>query len=683
MGSTSSPPLPPPSTAADTLYQVPRSNSVDPLSQESAEVPTTFAISPTQKDNVYSVPKPVGGGGDLYSAPRPHRQHSREETLTTPDVGGSVIYNVPSSRPAVAQGQRPQMVKPPEEGQDLHNTPGPTVANGHDQYNSPRPTTVPQTHTNGGAQAPQNGHEIYNVPRAAMESSKQEEDDGLYRVPRPVEPHNVPKPPHTRSSYDTLQAVHNSNDYQANKAGGNPSSATPNQVNTRQPIPIPEQETYSVPRPANPSSPVGGRRGDTNGRRYPYDYVDHRLQRIPERGGTLKSSRSLESLVRNRVTLSPDSSPSFQPPGRAQRTPSPRALQHKYIEIDIDDFRETSPTSPPTASAGKRGRFHLQPQTQTRPENVYAEISDSESPVRPRLHPENVMTQPVQSHQQVNGGVKHTGINNTPLPTQQGRMYLPQTNGVSKEARALHDEGYELVLPADKAARNLTLQQQKQATPPMVINRTQSVSSYSWNTHRLANGGHPVIGGDMSLSRLGTSEPQNSSAATDEYVIVNRRDFNPQSTQPRDITVALPHLGSSSQSLSTESSSRVIVEDEYEVMSSVKRGLGDHGNRLPQFAMVPSIKKRGSVPSSNGSPAVGSLPRGNPQSIRDSLELDSIETGSRASVGSGSHLDELVGPLSPIDAGAPQNLQPFSRKKGVIRIASGIPNDITPSKELK
>jgi hypothetical protein len=686
-GSTSSPPLIPPNTSADTLYQVPRPNSVDHLSQESAEIPASFAISPTQKDNVYSVPKP---GSELYSAPRPQRQTSRDETPTTPDVGGSVIYNVPSSRPIQHQQQvHPQMVRPPESGQELYNTPRALASNGHDHQihtlasTHQIPTNTPQT--------PQNGHELYNVPRSALESTREVEDEALYKVPRSLEAppdlYSVPKPSQTRSSYDSLLEVRKSADYRANKAGSNPTSDTPvHQQNIiRQPIPTPEQETYSVPRPANPPSPVSGRRGDTaNGRRYPYDYVDHRIPRGDNRG-VLKPSRSLESLVRNRVTLSPDSTPSSQPHGRVQRTPSPRTLNHKYIEIDVDEFRETSPSSP--SSTGKRGRFHLQPQPKQRQENVYAEISESESSARRRgSHLEGTSTQ------HVNGGPTYTAVNNTPLPMQQGKVYPQQSNSnslnVSKEARALHEEGYELVLPADEAARNLTLQQQKQATLPMNIHRTQSVStSFSRNTHHLANGGHPHVGGDTSFSKFSTSGPQNTGTGTDEYVIVNRRDMNLPPTQPRDIPAPLLYDSgfSESQGLNAGTPSRILVEDEYEVMSSVKRGTG---TRQPQFAMVPSVptKKRGSVPSTNGTPTGA---RSINHSVRDSLDLDSIDSGSRASLGSGSHLDELVGSLSPIDAGVPPIPPPPYNgnggpgRKSITRIASGSPHDISLSKELK
>ena len=694
-GSTSSPPLipPAPNTSSDALYQVPRPNSVDRLSQESAEIPVSFAISPTQKDNVYSIPKPAGGS-DLYSAPRPQRQMSLDEVPNIPDIGGSVIYNVPSSRPVAIQQQQqashPQMVKHPEAvQQELYNTPRAALAsNGHHT-----PSSIQQTYTNT-PQTPQNGHELYNVPRSALESSRQEEDEALYKVPRSLEAppdlYNVPKPSQTRSSYDTLQEVQNSSDYKVNKPGSNPSYSitTHHSETVRQPIPLPEQETYSVPRPANPPSPVGGRTA-TNGRRYPYDYVDHRIPRT-DKMGVLKPSRSLESLVRNRVTLSPEST---LPQGRVQRTPSPRTLNHKYIEIDVDDFRETSPSSPSysstPSSAGKRNRFHLQPTPQQRHENLYAEISDSETPPRRGPHPESTTT---QSHMN-GGGPPYTAVNNTPLPLQQqGKMYQSQSSNnlnVSKEARALHEEGYELVLPADEAAKNRTLKQQRQATLPMNIHRTQSVStSYIRNIHHLPNGGHrPPIGGDTSFAQLSTSGPQNSSSGSDEYVIVNRRDMNLPPTQPRDIPVPLPHAGGSSQSLiSTGSSSKIIVEDDYEVMSSIKRGSNDTGVRQPQFAMVPSVpsKKRSpTVLSSNGTPTI---PRGINHSVRD---LDSVETGSRASVGSGSHVDELIGPLSPIDAGVvpPIPPQPYGSsgpgKKSVIRIASGSPHDITLSKELK
>ena len=676
------------------------------------------------------MPKSAGNGaGDLYSAPRPLRQQSREEISSTPDAGnGSIIYNVPTSRPATQPQQQtlssfPGMVKVAESvsehhdtprnipEQELYNSPRPAAVsvpvsthqssssvqlpeNGHELYNAPRAApaavSVPvSTHqTSSSVQLSENGHELYNVPRAALDA-KQED---LYNVPRSLEPgtdlYNVPK---SRSNYDSLQTVQNSKQYHANQPGGNSVSADRAASQHRQPLPTPDQETYSVPRSANPPSPVGERRAEANGRRYPYDYVDHRLKHLEQ--GALKSSRSLESLVRNRVSLSPDA-PS-QPQSQSHRTPSPRALQHKYIEIDIDELRESSPSSPLGDSTGRRVEPYSSTHTQSRSENVYAEISDSESGQRRGSHPGNITGQPTPSSRQqlMNSAQKLSAVNNTPLPQQQGRPYILQNtnaglSSVSKEARALHEDGYELVLPAEDAARNLALKQKQAATMPMSIARTQSVSSYNRSTHHhmMTNGVHPPMGGDAGQAILGTSSPHSHRPNTDEYVIVNRRDFKQTPTLPRDIPVSQPpQSGALSQTPSTGSSSRFIVEDEYEIMSSVKIQDVNRGGRLTQFTMASSVPSKmwGFAPSSNGSPTTNSVSRGTLQSVRDSLDLESVETSSRASVGSGGHLDEPVGPLSPIDSGAPSIAQSGSGKKNVVRIASGSPLDLTSSKELK
>ena len=647
-------------------------------------------ISPTEKDSgLYNVPKPINDGSDVYSTPRPHRQLSSEEMASSvPDVGGAVIYNVPSSivRP-LHQPQHPKMVRPPEDGRH-EAVPNPSTTNGSHQelHNAPKPMPGAETTPLGS------DGEAYNVPRAALESyvqQQQESDDGLYKVPRSLDVtsdglYNVPKPSEGPSTYDSLQTVHDSTEYQVNNGRGPPSSVQ-YPMSSRQPLPTPDQDTYSIPRPASSATLANGRHGGVERQRYPYDYVDHTLPRAVH--GTLKTSRSLESLVRNRVNLSPEA-PSNPPTGRSYRTPSPRARDHKYIEIDIDDF-----TSPPSSSSGspvKRG--HLKEEKQRGKENLYTEIKDSQQ-YRRSSHPENSVQQNTDHYTLVpsNLPASAVSINNTPQPLEGGgRKYLSQSsvNGASKEAMALHDEGYELVLPAENVARNMALHQQRQQpSQPLSIPRAQSVSQRAHAT----NG---KLAAEWGVAQLGTSGPLNQGRETDEYVIVNRRDVN-QPTLPRDIPVVpLPQAhGNVPQSFDTASSHN----EQYEVMTSVKKQVGEvdrGGYGGPQFAMVPPVptKKCGSVSSTSRGSIVSasSLPRSDligRQSLRDSFDLDSIDTGSQISTGSPGHLDDLVGPLSPVDSGvSPINVShPLSatEKKNVIRIASGSPHDLTPSKELK
>ena len=616
------------------------------------------------------------------------------------------------------------MVRPPQDNShDLYNTPRPTpVGNGHDLYNTPQAAlgngiTLPS----GGSDASHNGdsagnHEVYNVPRAALESNAQLGEDsvgGLYKVPRtleaPTDTYSVPKPTQKRKNYDSLEAVHNSADYKANNGSVAPLSIhdhasirepngsvaplsihnhasirepngsvaplsihnhasirEPNgsvaplsihdHASIREPMPTPDQDTYSVPRPSNSSSP-------SNKRRYAYDYVDHTLPRTVN--GRLKSSRSLESLVRNRVTLSPEN-PTTE---RSYLTPSQRALRHKYIEIDLSP--RPSSTSPNRHQRQQNGQV-------VKNDNLYAEIPDTQ--IRRSSSPTN-------RYATVPSNLRASAVNNTPLPSQEQMHQSSSTNAihnVSKEARALHEEeGYELVLPVHKTARNLAIQ--KQATLPMNIGRTYSTSQSS--RHTITNGRHP---GNLAVTQYSTSGPQGQSPGTDEYVIVNRRDFN-QPTQPRDIPVPLPQAHSNnftSQILNTSTpSSRPIAEDEYEVMTSVKKQVSTLGGNNGELSNVPPvpIKKHGSLSNRHSSVSIpNSLPRSDligRQSLRNSLDLESIETGSRTSTCSSNHLDELVGPLSPIYSG----VHPLGipEKKNVIRIASGSPHDITPSKDLK
>ena len=666
---------------------------------------------------MYSVPKTAANGSDLYSAPRPQKQMSIEDTPSTPDVGGTVIYNVPSSKPPPINQPQPQqpmkLVRPLQDhrGQELYNVPRVAAAtatgseNGHEFfYNTPRASlesSVPLLNGGGGGGigggGVQNGSsatdclELYNVPRSARESfalqTEDDDSDGQYKVPRSLDAldvYSVPKP--KRENYDSLEAVHNSADYKSNNGRGAPFN---DPADSRQPMPTPDQDMYNVPRPSNSTSP-------SNGRRYPYDYVDHTLPRTAN--GKLKPSRSLESLVHNRVKqLSPDHHSQHRIQTVAgERSNRTRTLKHKYIEIDIDDLK------PSPSSVARRGRLEhqhsLQEQEQQRTDNLYAEISDAKQPQR-LSHPNTLHHLDRGRYTSVPSNLRATYAvtttnNNTPLPTH-SRIHHSSSSGavnsVSKEARALHQEGYELVLPADKAARNLALRQQ--ATQPVSIGgggRTHSVSTAA-GRQAVNNNGGSGQSGNWAVSQFSTSGPQcHQNSGTDEYVIVNRRDVN-QPTQPRDIPVPLPQTHNDSFTLlDTTLLYRPPPEDQYEVMTSVKKQVvtsirvvgGPHG---VEFSMVPPVptKKRGSVSSTHGSVVsqTNSLPRSDVigrQSLRNSLDLESVETGSRASTCSS---NDVVGPLSPIDPGT--HSLSIAGKKNVVRIASGSPHDISPSKDLK
>ena len=554
------------------------------------------------------------------------------------------------------------MVRPPDDGHELYNTPKASVANGHKLYNTPKQAVS----VSSGAPppvSPEGGPGVYNVPRAALDSyTQQQEDDGLYKVPRSLEDtsettYNVPRSLQKPANYDSLQTVFNN-------TGGDNDRGTPSahfQISSRQPMPLPDQDPYNMPRPSSSFSPTSGRRGrgGEEGQRYPYDYVDHTLPRGAN--GVLKSSRSLESLVRNRVTLSPEA-PSQTQTARAHRTPSPRAREHKYIEIDVDEF----PPSPDRKEQQKR-----------KGENFYAEISDAHPGHQHTPHRYSTTPPETNHYTIVPSNLPTSAVNSTPMPSQSGHASLGQSNGdtnsASKEARALHEEeGYELVLPAEAVARNVALQQQRQiATQPWNMQRAYSVSQ----------------GQRAQQAQFSTSGPVDGSGCIDQYVIVNRRDVN-QPTQPRDIPAPV----------TTENNGVInppsvpVSEEQYEVMTSVKKQVAGvnkstGGQKGAQFTMVPVVpsKKRGSTSSKSAS-----FPRSDvngQHSVRDSLDLESVETGSRTSVASSGHLDDLIGPLSPVDSGV-HSITSYppgvpTGKKNVIRIASGSPHDVSPSKDLK
>ena len=194
--------------------------------------------------------------------------------------------------------------------------------------------------------------------------------------------------------------------------------------------------------------------------------------------------------------------------------------------------------------------------------------------------------------------------------------------------------------------------------------------------------------GNGSLAQLSSSGPLKPNPLTDEYVIVTRQDFN-HSTQPRDIPVPLPQAGTTkiSQAVNPLSTSVDPLQDDYEVMNAVKRQI--HLDRIagsgPKFQMVPPVPaKKGMANHGN---STSQLEANRRQSMRDSLDLDSVESGSRVSVASSNQLEEVVGPLSPMETSMNSPLQIVPNKstpnKSVVKIASGSPSDITPSRDLR
>ena len=68
--------------------------------------------------------------------------------------------------------------------------------------------------------------------------------------------------------------------------------------------------------------------------------------------------------------------------------------------------------------------------------------------------------------------------------------------------------------------------------------------------------------------------------------------------------------------------------------------------------------------------------------MRDSMDLDSVECGSRVSVASSNQLEEVVGALSPMETSVNSPIQ-IVPNKNVVNIAAGSPSDISPYKDLR
>ena len=627
------PPSPP---SGEALYNVPRPQPNGGHLPEQAQPPSTAQPEP---ENVYNVPRPAGGGSELYSVPRPQAQNGETEGST-----GSAFHTVSSPRPVARVEQN---------GQEIYNVPRPTAE-----------VSPPQ----------QNGQDLYNVPRPATEGPVPS-DEGLYNVPRPADApqpdnlYNVPRPQEVkRQNYDSLQSVREIVHQQ-------PSTEQASRGSVRYPAssrmvrPDPGRETYSVPRPVNPRHSHMMQTNPLTNRYEDIEIDDPRLRGTPR----LKPSRSLESLVHKRIRPSERSTPQLHT--RAHRTPSPRS--HHYTEVDVDTATPAQGSAPRTPH----------------PENLYAEIPDDPIPRH--------VSYPAQLN---NAAQPHNSNYYTTIPSE-GRMVIvmnssPQNSRhlshsssgfLSDKARALHEEGYELCLPADESSR------QKASvvyhTPPRNVPRRNFAPgpmAHSYSTQLSRDGFHRAgslnrAGGDTGV-QLSSSGPVEPNPLTDEYVIVTRQDLH-QPTQPRDIP--MPQLHGGTPAPQSNSVPGVTPDEPYELMSSVQLHVTRQTVGSSTSAVPPPVptKQRGSI-SSTG-PLSSRTSAGH---LRDSLDLDNMsmsETGSVASMGSSNQLNDLEGQLSPVGLDeAPRkafisNPQTVPAKKNLIRIASGSPRDATPSKDLR
>ena len=260
----------------EALYKVPRQNSVEGGGLDGS------TTSPPGKADYYNIGMLSENGNDTYSVPRA-QQNGRDEV----DSGGTVIYHIPSSRPAMGSPA--------------------TYLQRDDQqtYKVPRASL-------------ENGLNTYSVPQAVLENHSPSEEDALYKTPRAVartlSPENVYHAPRSQDSrkgeYDNL-------------------SGTSFPSGSRM---APAQDNYSVPRPPI-QTPQEHHRNPRSGQ---YDYVDTSLPRYTG-SGRLRPSRSLESLVKRRIVLNQDDSSSPKHSSAyTRKTPSPSA-RHQYFEIDIPD----------------------------------------------------------------------------------------------------------------------------------------------------------------------------------------------------------------------------------------------------------------------------------------------------------------------------------------------------------
>ena len=648
--------------------------------------------SPTIKTHdLYSIPRPTTSSSQsppnthsLYNAPRAHQNGSSEHTSHLPPASSEQdnLYNVPklasdaSGLYNVPRQQGAQNGGVLSNNSALYNIPpsraGPKIEHdGTEIYNVPRPATEAGTH--------QNGHEFYSVPRRATEvSAPPQQGDGLYNVPQPSDAaqtntlHNIPRShQEKKGNYNSLETAQRNAQQQLVGADQVRSTSVRFLPNSRLVRPNPRQDLYSIPRTSNPSSPLFLHAPPQEKR---YEDIDMSNPRY--RGThTLKPSRSLESLVHRRVNTSTNSSPSQF---RAHRTPPPH--NHTYIEVDIND---TGAPIPPPQAQGIQNR-----------ENLYAEIPEDSLPRR-SSHPSHLSSAAQADKSNYYTTIPSDGrmvllMNNSSLYNNQ----IQHTDPGTEAARALHKEGYELCLPADDGARSRAVPvyhtpprsiPRRSTNNPQTIAQSYSAQSTLDNVTRMGmgrRGGGPI---EMQLSSSGPSGPN---VLTDEYVIVTRQGTH-QPSQPRDIPAPqLQHTNTVGSPPLQSPMSVAGMDDQYMEMSSAqlqvrRQTMGSSNHHAPP--PVP-VKHRGSVGSST---SLRGSSRSSVGQLRDSLDLDILstsETGSQ-STGSCNHLDDLESLQSPLwwpkMTSVPSAPQMVPTTPSLVRIASGSPHDITPSRQLK
>ena len=198
----------------------------------------------------------------------------------------------------------------------------------------------------------------------------------------------------------------------------------------------------------------------------------------------------------------------------------------------------------------------------------------------------------------------------------------------------------ELSITADVGEPFVKSTYQLEGIGPLVVAAFEEIAAlratisaaYYLNTNAVARKSSSNPGQWVSCTGSVLPEPN---PMTDKYVIVTRQDFN-HSTQPRDIPVPLPQAGTTkiSQAIDPLSTSVDPLQDKYEVMNAVKRQI--HLDRIagsgPKFQMVPPVPaKKGMANHGN---STSQLEANRRQSMRDSMDLDSVESGSRVSVAS-------------------------------------------------
>ena len=468
---------------------------------------------------------------DTYQVPRP---------LGSPDIKGKEemdsIYNVPRPSSATDLYKIPKCVldSPPNGKRVTRMSPNET-----DVYNVPRSIEATEEIRRGDSKE-DNG--VYKIPSSILANSA---SGGNIDAAYPQDTAKVPVPVATKRD-SVLDGVYN---FPRGSTFGGGKESVYN-------IPQPTKTQQSPSPPSFPPTPL--------------DRNDSAERQLPTKLGQMRSTRSFESLHKTRVKNTLTSGFSTMEDRRSDTNPS-LVSKGEYVDIDlkspvmyedIDLERWRTPAKnaplPPLPTLGAP----LSTAVVTE-EGMYCEISDAVLK-KPTFFKHNTTSE-------LPNTAKYVPMQNPPRSMTMSqyneiksfaRPKYPDPSpsallGLAKAKKLSEEEGYEFCTPASQHTRQDHLESGRTHTvwTTQAIGMESSKTVLSRNRPLSECSRNKIGGADPAL--LGTSTPADSGQLGDEYVIVTGPDRRLK-------------LGSNPPISAGASTTDVIAEDEYEVMTSAR-----------------------------------------------------------------------------------------------------------------